>query len=167
MKTEGTIPAYEDCAGVPYDKATGEDLAAVRADALAKPRGGQKAAHRSAANIDRWRAENPDKVRHGKAAYGCVVAFWGMRVYYGTCQSCERLVTARKPMSYSGQDGRWPKYCPTCRSRKAQEHDDKARQRMARLRREGYEFRSEQFERLGLPQVRQGVASGLSRDKRD
>ncbi len=52
MKTEGTIPAYEDCAGVQYDKATGEDLAAIRADALAKPnRRGTKIANRSEAAI--------------------------------------------------------------------------------------------------------------------
>jgi hypothetical protein len=113
-----------------------DDIADLRADALAtpryrKPRG---TTDRSIANIDKWRAENPDELRTWTTTYGCVVAFWGMRVYYGTCQSCARLVTARRPMAYHSTTGRWPKNCRDCQGRKAEEHADQARHRMRRAR---------------------------------
>lgn len=136
MKTEGTVPAYEDYSSVQYPISADEDLALVRTTALAtppyrKPRG---TTDRRIAAIDKSRAENPDELQTWTTTYGCVVAFWGMRVYYGTCQSRGCLVTARRPMAYHGQTGRWPKNCPDCQERLAEEHDDKARHRMRRAR---------------------------------
>lgn len=92
--------------------------------------------YRGIANINRWREANPDALRTWTTTYGCVVAFWGMRVYYGTCQSCGCLVTARRPMTYNfNGTGRWPKNCRGCQERKAEEHADNARYRMRKARR--------------------------------
>jgi hypothetical protein len=92
---------------------------------------------RDVANVDRWREANPDALRTWATEYGCVVAFWGMRVYYGTCQSCGGLVTARRPMAYHGKTGRWPKNCRDCQKRKHEEHANQARYRMRRRRERG------------------------------
>lgn len=134
--SEGSTPVYDNYGPVSYPVAEGEALGAVRGEAIAtppyrKPRG---TTDRSIANIKRYRKENPDAIRRWDTTYGCVVAFWGMRVYYGTCQSCGGLVTSRRPMAYHGTTGRWPKNCPECSRRKAEDHDDRARYRMRKLR---------------------------------
>jgi hypothetical protein len=104
------------------------------AEASARYRNPRGTTDRSITNINRWRAANPDALRTWTTTYGCVVAFWGMRVYYGTCQSCGELATARRPMAYHGSTGRWPKNCPDCQLRKAEDHADQARYRMRRVR---------------------------------
>jgi hypothetical protein len=168
VKTYGTVPAYEDYSSVQYPISADEDLALVRTTALAtpryrKPRG---TTDRSIANIDKWRAENPDELRTWTTTYGCVVAFWGMRIYYGTCQSCGCLVTARRPMAYHGTTGRWSKNCRDCRARKAEDHDDKARHRMRRARHkyanqgrrdDGFEYGSRFRDWLSVDRKRLGI----------
>lgn len=90
--------------------------------------------------VDAWRRANPDAFRTWSSKYGCVVQFWGMRVYYGRCSDCSGLVTARRritdPRYRRGETniGRWPKYCAPCRDRRDQEHNDRARVRMRQLR---------------------------------
>jgi hypothetical protein len=92
----------------------------------------------SAAKIEKWRQENPDHFTWWTTKYGCVVQFWGMRVYYGTCQVCQGLVTKRRDVTgyTEGQTqiGRWPKYCDDCRKRKDDEHNGNARKRMRKRR---------------------------------
>lgn len=92
--------------------------------------------------VDRWRRENPNALRTWTTKYGCVVQFWGMRVYYGNCADCSVLVTTRRDISGShyrrGQTriGAWPKYCDDCRRDRAEKHNDRARARMRRVRQE-------------------------------
>jgi hypothetical protein len=126
---------------------------------------------RATAGVNKFRAENPDDFHTWTTKYGCVVQFWGMRVYYGTCQTCKGLVTARRDVSkYKAgrtQIGRWPKYCQVCRELKAGEHNAAARKRMAQLRKERNALQAEQLHRanerraksglLPLPVPRQGV----------
>jgi hypothetical protein len=112
---------------------------------------------------ERWRRENPDALRTWTTKHGCVVQFWGMRIYYGRCRDCGSLVTTRRGitgllhrdgMTFTGS---WPQLCGRCRTRKDDEHAANARYRMARLRRQRYASRDEQYGKIGLPPVRQGV----------
>lgn len=89
-------------------------------------------------------------------AYGCVVMFGGVRVYYGRCRDCDCVLHTRRRVGEM-PGARWPMLCQNCRERKSEEHADKARHRMARLRRERYQFRDGQRAKIGLPPVRQGV----------
>lgn len=82
--------------------------------------------------------------------HGCVVQFWGMRIYYGTCTQCGGLATGLKPEAGGGS---YPKLCQPCRESTA----DRARRSMARLRRKRYALRDEQFTRIGITPPRQGV----------
>ncbi|GEM31166.1 hypothetical protein NN3_21730 [Nocardia neocaledoniensis NBRC 108232] len=89
--------------------------------------------------VDVYREANPDEFHTWTTRYGCVVQFWGHRVYYGRCQDCSGLVTTRrnirryrhKPIT---QIGRWPSRCPECAEAAWEKHNDQARYRMARLR---------------------------------
>ncbi|WP_104182591.1 hypothetical protein [Mycobacterium avium] len=143
-----------------------EELARARAYGIANMRGRQPAA--VATKVDRWRRENPNAFHTWTTKRGCVVQFWGMRVYYGKCRDCSRLVTTRRNIMgrkhREGETklGRWPELCSVCRKDKYESHAASARYRMARLRRERYKFRDEQFAKAGLPPVRQGVSSGLT-----
>lgn len=125
---------------------------------------------RAARGVDKYRKENPDDFRTWETEYGCVVQFWGMRVYYGSCRDCPGLVTTKRNVSgYRAgptQIGRWPLLCETCRERRKAEHAEAARKRMARLRKERYIARDEQIRRVNatrnpevrpLPIPRQGV----------
>jgi hypothetical protein len=115
--------------------------------------------------VDRWRRENPDAFRTWTTKHGCVVQFWGMRVYYGICRDCPGLVTDRR--SISGADanrfktgptqlGRWPMLCDDCRERRYEDHAAAARYRMARLRRDRYAFRDEQYARFNTARAERG-----------
>lgn len=110
-----------------------------------------------------WRRRNPNALRTWTTTHGCVVQFWGMRIYYGNCADCGVLVTARRNISHpryaTGQTniGRWPKYCDVCNQRRDEEHNDRARGRMQRLRAQRYAVRSEQYKKAGLPEPRQGI----------
>ena len=119
--------------------------------------------------VDRWRRDNPDALRTWETKRGCVVQFWGMRIYYGTCKECGGLVHTRRDVSRyrrgMTQRGRWPEHCDECARAKGRKHDDQARSRMARLREDRYKFREEQYRRVGLPAVQQGVSSGLTEPK--
>ncbi|AKC40101.1 Uncharacterised protein [Mycolicibacterium phlei] len=97
--------------------------------------------------------ENSDltnKVSAWTTKHGCVVQFWGMRIYYGKCTRCGHLVTGRKPDVGGGS---YPKLCPPCR----QAGGDRARHSMARLRRERNARRDAQFIQIGITPPRQGV----------
>lgn len=88
-----------------------------------------------------WRDEHPDAMGTWTTKHGCVVAFGGMKVYYGRCRDCGVLVTTRRAnppraVVRGGGNGRWPTRCAECSERKRQEHDDKARARMAKVRAE-------------------------------
>lgn len=75
-------------------------------------------------NITRWREQNPDAFHTWTTKYGCVIQFWGFRVYYGKCDMCGVLITDRRDISghisrgptYTGT---WRKYCNPCRDAKA------------------------------------------------
>jgi hypothetical protein len=90
--------------------------------------------------VDRWRRENPDAfyTYDVEKTGGCVVQFWGYRIYYGRCVDCTGLVTTRRKISHKKEGptwtGRWPKYCTECNTRKREAHSDAARARMRRLR---------------------------------
>ena len=116
---------------------------------------------RAARGVDKYREDNPDDFRTWETKYGCVVQFWGMRVYYGTCRDCPGLVHTRRNVSgYRAgptQIGRWPVLCEVCRERRTAEHAEAARKRMAELRRKRYAARDEQFRKVGIPVPRQGV----------
>lgn len=114
-----------------------------------------------------WRRRNPNALRTWTTSNGgCVVQFWGMRVYYGNCADCRTLVTTRRKISHpqyaTGQTniGRWPKYCAGCNRRRGEEHNDRARGRMQRLRAQRYASRSDQFRKAGFPEARQGIKLG-------
>lgn len=117
--------------------------------------------------LDAWRRDNPNAFATWETKYGCVVVFWGWKIYYGRCVDCGGVVTTRRQADGRGQgSARWPKYCPECKERRCEEHNEQARYRMQRLRRERYKFRDAQFEENGLPPARQGVPTG-KRAKRD
>ncbi|WP_342338662.1 MULTISPECIES: hypothetical protein [unclassified Rhodococcus (in: high G+C Gram-positive bacteria)] len=89
--------------------------------------------------VDAYRRENPDAFHTWTTkSGGCVIQFWGMRVYYGRCEECSTLVTRRRNISHKKEGptniGRWPKYCAGCNTRKHEAHNDAARARMRRLR---------------------------------
>lgn len=116
--------------------------------AAAASLGAERIAH-SEALLDAWRHEHPDAMASWEAGNGCVVAFGGMKVYYGRCVGCNAVVTTRRAdpprAAVRGRGkGRWPLRCAMCQEQKRQEHDDKARHRMARVR---AERRQEQRER--------------------
>lgn len=124
--------------------------------------GGSSVARGVPTKVDRWRRENPNAFRTWTTKRGCVVQFWGMRIYYGRCRDCAGLVTARRSVAHH-KDGRtwtgkWPELCHGCKDAKVTTHSDRARYRMSELRRKRYAFRDEQFRKAGLPPVRQGVA---------
>lgn len=125
-----------------------EDLSRIRADALA--RGGKPDVPN---RLDAWRRNNPNAMNTWTTKYGCVVAFGGMRIYYGRCKDCSGLVTLLR----GDTKGRWPERCDDCRERKSEAHDNGARGRVARSRKAQYEHRAEQFAKAGLPPARQGV----------
>lgn len=109
--------------------------------------GAERIAH-SEALLEAWRDEHPDAMASWEAGNGCVVAFGGMKVYYGRCVDCNAVVTTRRAdparVAVRGRGkGRWPLRCATCREQKRQEHDDKARVRMARVRAERRQGRRE------------------------
>jgi len=134
---------------------------AGKIQAAAELRREQKAG--AARKIDKYRAENPDDFRTWETKHGCVIQFWGMRVYYGRCRDCSDLVTTTRDVSQYKEGptmiGRWPALCEECRQRKRDEDAAAARRRMAELRRKRYRFRDEQFRKAGLPATRQGVPS--------
>ncbi|SKX76339.1 Uncharacterised protein [Mycobacteroides abscessus subsp. bolletii] len=137
MKTYGNPPVHEPRPHVEHTRATDENLDVVREAGLQKRRRKDISGftERDVANIRRWREDNPNSVGRWDTKYGTCAAWGGFKMYYGTCQDCGCLVTARRPSW--GNQGRWPKYCQTCRERQAQEHDNKARGRMRRRRAEG------------------------------
>ncbi|MCA1007019.1 hypothetical protein LCL87_14940 [Rhodococcus hoagii] len=116
--------------------------------------------------VDKWRRENPNAfyTYTVDATGGCVVQFWGYRIYYGRCADCTGLVTTRRNIERhkrgSTQTGRWPSFCIECSRKRADKHDDGAAGRMRRLRAQRKEFRDAQFAAAGLPPVRQGVKAG-------
>lgn len=131
--------------------------------------------HQEAKNVptklDAWRRDNPNAFHTRKTKYGCMVQFGGFRIYYGKCASCDVLVHTRRyvadknhPLGFTGS---WPKYCEPCRARKQDEHNEGARHRMARHRKEQRKHRDEQFKKAGLPPVRQGVSAGLKEPEDD
>lgn len=142
--------------------------------------------------VDRWRQDNPDAFRSWTTAHGCVVQFWGMRIYYGGCQfvvehdvncltvsgsklwkcrdctRCGRLVHTRRSIQGkrhregSTQLGRWPVYCPDCRERASQRNAARGRKYAANYRRGMYERRG--FgPRQGVP----GVGAEIARVERE
>jgi hypothetical protein len=116
--------------------------------------------------VDKYRRENPNAfyTYEVEKTGGCVVQFWGFRIYYGRCANCSELVTTRRNISQrkrgETRTGRWPSYCAECIRQRAEDHNDKARVRMQRLRAERKVFRDAQFSAAGLPPVRQGVQAG-------
>lgn len=97
------------------------ELSKARAAGVANSRGREAAGVPT--RVDRWRRENPNALRSWTTKHGCVVQFWGMRVYYGSCRDCSALVTTRRNIAglthRDGQTllGRWPELCPQCRQR--------------------------------------------------
>lgn len=114
--------------------------------------------------VDRWRRENPDAVRSWTTKHGCVVLFWGFKVYYGTCTGCGGLVTTRRYVAHDKGDGRagggsWPKLCSACRASREEERANRARRTMRSLRERRYAFRDEQMRNIGITPPTQGVAA--------
>lgn len=122
--------------------------------------------------LDQFYRENPDHLKTSfetwETKYGCVVAFGGVKVYYGRCKGCGGLVTARRAeISGFMKGGRWPALCEPCRVANEQKRADNARRRMAALRAKRYADRDEQFRRVGFPAVRQGVRSVMAEPAED
>jgi hypothetical protein len=181
VKTEGSVPVYENYGPVDYDK-VGDDVDGVRADAVVTPH------HLSfKTKVDRWRRQNPDFFDWWETKYGCVVQFWGVRLYYGHCQfvvehhancltvagskkwkcrdcnRCHSLVHTRRSIQGKRhrdgptQLGRWPMYCPDCRERSSQRRASRNRKYSANYRRGMYERRG--FgPRQGVPGVDAEIA---------
>ncbi|KAF0835675.1 hypothetical protein FNL39_1216 [Nocardia caishijiensis] len=89
--------------------------------------------------VDVYRDENPNAFHTWTTKYGCVVQFWGCRVYYGKCQDCSGLVTTRRDISryrWTGTTniGRWPSRCLGCATAASEAHNDRARARMRKVR---------------------------------
>jgi hypothetical protein len=151
-------PTLIETQPVDYPRISADDLAAA-----VKPLN-DKQAKAVATHLDRWRAENPDALRVWTTKLGCVVQFWGMRLYYGLCKDCGGLVTDRRGISHSRDVvtniGRWRERCPECADKAEQVHADSARSRMARLRRSRRESRDTQMVAAGMVPPRQGVAAG-------
>ncbi|SIA26326.1 Uncharacterised protein [Mycobacteroides abscessus subsp. abscessus] len=87
---------------------------------------------------------------------GCVVQFWGVRVYYGTCVDCGVLVHTRRAVTHH-RGGGWPKLCPSCRNAHEAARADRSRGSMRKLREKRYAFRDEQYAKIGITPPRQGV----------
>jgi hypothetical protein len=122
----------------------GHNYSSLRSNAAASAaiQRGQERIAVSEDKLANWRYENPDAMGTWTTKYGCVVAFGGMKVYYGRCRDCGGLVTTRRPdpprqvvRSAFGR-GRWPERCPDCRRAVEEAHDDRARARMAKIRAE-------------------------------
>ena len=134
MRTQGNVAAYEHVGALSYPRITMADAKTAVVAYSSKPD-----AHRLVPNkIDRWRRENPDALRTWATNHGCVVQFWGMRVYYGACKECGALLTARRNVAKHRRGptiiGRWPELCEPCRVRKSEADNNAARGRMRRLR---------------------------------
>lgn len=140
----------------------------------------------SESKLAKWRHEHPDAFGTWETKYGCVIAFGGMKVYYGrcpnvivhdgsclvphggrkqscTCPPCGRLVTARRPdppraVVRGSKGGRWPMYCVECREAKNQSAANQNRRYAANYRRGLYE-------RRGSP-PRQGVPGPATAEAR-
>ncbi|GAB5018445.1 hypothetical protein JHV675_50260 [Mycobacterium avium subsp. hominissuis] len=117
-----------------------------------KTRRAGKDAPRAKLKVERWREENPDHFCTWETKYGCVIQFWGMRVYYGRCkeEGCNGLVTTRRSIQgeheYKFKTGRtmlgaYPSLCDNCRKRKQEESYTKNRKYAANYRRKLYERR--------------------------
>lgn len=112
--------------------------------------------------LDQWRRENPDALRTWTTKHGCVVLFWGVKVYYGTCVGCGGLVHTRRYVSTDqGKQplggGAWPSLCERCRERRQSERRDKSRKLMAKRRKREYADRAVEYDRMGWTPPRQGV----------
>jgi hypothetical protein len=125
----------------------------------------------SAARIDKWREENPNALRTWTTKYGCVIQFWGMRIYYGECVDCKGLVHARRDVSGYREGfthvGRWPKLCDQCRARNAAEHNNRARGRMRRVRaRDRFPFddADDRYTKSGRPPTPAEKAAATARE---
>lgn len=119
-------------------------------------------ASRVPTRLDRWRSENPDELRTWTTKLGCVVQFWGVRLYYGLCKDCGGLVTDRRSVArFRGvvtNIGRWKERCEGCARLNDERHEDNARHRMARLRRQRREVADSRRVAAGMKPGRQGVA---------
>lgn len=169
MRADGSVPVYDNYGAVQFDQATDDDLEEVRTTGIAASK---RSARGVPSRLDAWRRDNADALQTWETKYGCVVLFWGMKVYYGRCRACPEIVTSRRNANTRGGGaGRWPELCNECRARKSDQDANSARRRMARLRRERYTFRSEQYAKIGLPEPRQGVpgweAEQQRREKRE
>jgi len=93
----------------------------------------------------KWRRDNFGVVHVWQSAnkLGWVRQQFECRVYRGECQDCGDLVVASRFIGgvhhQSGETrvGRWPLYCDGCRQVKREADNDRARYRMAELRRSG------------------------------
>ena len=128
-----------------------ENLADIRARAIAR-------GSRRPPSVPRQ--DKPDALHTWETAYGCVVRFGGMNVYYGRCKDCGDLVTTHRP-----EPGPWPRQCDPCRDAKAKAHADKARHRMAALRAKRYADRDKQYAERGWEPVKQGVRHSTTEPK--
>lgn len=138
MKTYGNPPVYEQRGHVEYPKAVESPgvLSRSRQAATKVVQERKKVVERERQQL--WLEMNPDFVKRWETKFGTVAAWGGFRVYYGTCQDCEGLVTTRRAgIAGCMQGGRWPKYCPRCSEDRCAAHNGiNARRRMRRLRAE-------------------------------
>ncbi|EIE98086.1 hypothetical protein SacglDRAFT_01154 [Saccharomonospora glauca K62] len=90
--------------------------------------------HKPETPQEAWWRKNPNHFRTWTTRTGCVIAFGGMKVFYGRCpgtegDTCNALVTTRRRMKPSGiREGRWPVYCGPC-GRLRRELDRASRER--------------------------------------
>ena len=136
MKAYGNPPVYEQRGHVEYPKAQESQEVLCRSVHAAATvlHERKKVVERERQQL--WLEMNPDFVKRWSAKFGVVAAWGGFRIYYGTCQDCKGLVTARRAgIAGHMQGGRWPKYCPRCRENRCAAHNGvNARRRMRELR---------------------------------
>jgi hypothetical protein len=155
MQTYGSVPVYDDYGAVPFPRISPEDR-----DAALKPLDNRQA-QEVESHLDKWRKDNPNAFRTWTTKLGCVIQFWGMRVYYGRCKDCGGLVTDRRSVARYRKGitniGRWRERCGGCAEVNRQAHEDGARFRMARLRQKRRESRDTQMLAAGMTPPRQGM----------
>ncbi|WP_139320499.1 hypothetical protein [Saccharomonospora sp. CUA-673] len=108
--------------------------------------------------LQTWRRKNPDFFRTWETKTGCVIAFGGMKVFYGRCPDCGALVTTRRRMKHGGfKEGRWPVYCRPCGQLRQKRTPAQETERKRRYRRKK---RQEQLEWLEANVNRKRRAKG-------
>ncbi|EKT81851.1 hypothetical protein WSS_A15204 [Rhodococcus opacus M213] len=126
-----------------------------------------KDANKVYSKVDKWREENPNAFYQYvvEETGGCMIQFWGYRIYYGRCVDCSGVVTRRRKISPNKTGptwtGRWPLYCTECTAKKSAKRVDANRARVRARRAAEYAERDAQREKAGLPPITQGYRSDL------